>query len=151
MKGLARAIAAVLSSWPILAQPIERLTPRDVDAAIAWGRDGDPAPYLLRFKSYQKDVPSTVIVGSIYTPFVRIALAAKAAFKSGPTFESQDVTEEMTEEIFYVAFRWYCCVDPDHGDRSDWHPRTDPFDYQIVVPGDPAIGLKPWRVTTRPL
>jgi hypothetical protein len=44
------------------------------------------------------------------------------------------------EPVVYVAFRWYCCVDRDHGASLDtWNPFTPPFDYRIAAPS-PRFG-----------
>jgi hypothetical protein len=39
----------------------------------------------------------------VYTPYLRVALAARAAKESGRAFTSEDVTEEMTAPLIYFA------------------------------------------------
>lgn len=94
------------------------------------------------------------MVGVVYTPFVRVALAAKAARIAGRTFAAADVTPDLVEPLAYIAFRWYCCVDPDHGsDRFNWNPSAPPFDYKIAMPADPnptVRGHVGARVTATP-
>jgi hypothetical protein len=68
---------------------------------------------------------------------VRVALAAQAARDAGGTITADDVAAKPIEPAVYVALRWYCC-DGNHGDSlSAYHPLT-PFDYRIVVPGEPG-------------
>src|SRR5207249_1674417 len=125
---------------------------KEIDEAIAWGVDGDPTPYLLHHTGHPGKV-NPVIVGAIYTPFLRVALAAKAARIEGRTFSPSDLTPKLVEPVIYVAFRWYCCVDPDHGsDLATWDPSRPPLDYKIAVPGDRAVRGRSWlRVTRSPM
>jgi hypothetical protein len=143
---------AVLSAPPLFAQASDTLTPKDIDEAIRWGMDGEPTPYLLRHDGPPGKV-NPAIVGAIYTPFLRVALAAKAARSAGRDFASGDVTPSLIEPVIYVAFRWYCCVDPDHGvDLASWDPSRAPADYQIAMPGDRvARSHSRLRVTASPL
>ena len=142
---------AVLSAPLLLAQASDTLTPRDIDEAIKWGMNGDPTPYLLHHKGPPGKV-NPVIVGAIYTPFLRVALAAKAARSAGRDFVSSDVTRSLIEPVIYVAFRWYCCVDPEHGnDLASWDPNRPPVDYKIAVPGDRLVGSHSGLRVTSPL
>jgi hypothetical protein len=131
---------ALLSALPLRAERSDTLAPQDIEEAIKWGMDGDPTPYLLHHKGLAgKQNP--VIVGAVYTPFLRVALAAKAARAAGRDFTSRDVTRSLIEPVVYVAFRWYCCVDPAHGnDLDSWDPSRPPVDYKIAVPGDRSPG-----------
>jgi hypothetical protein len=44
------------------------------------------------------------------------------------------------EPVVYVAFRWYCGLDPYHGNTvATWDPSTPPVDYKIAVPGDRVL------------
>jgi hypothetical protein len=131
---------ALLAAPPLRAQTSGTLAPLDIDGAIKWGMDGDPTPYLLHYKA-QAGKANPVIVGAVYTPFLRVALAAKAARSAGRDFTSNDVTRVLIEPVVYVAFRWYCCVDPEHGDDlASWDPTKPPVDYKIAVPGDQRVG-----------
>ena len=65
------------------------LTSTEIDEAIAWGmRDApnDPAPYLLHHLRAAPERVNPVVVGAVYTPFLRVALAAKAARTDGRPF-----------------------------------------------------------------
>jgi hypothetical protein len=142
-------ILATLASV-VSAQPRETLTAKDIAEAIEWGLHGEPTPYLIHNFQREPDVVNQGVMAVLYTPFLRVALAAKAAATVGDTFEPDDVTDEIIAPVFYVAFRWYCCVDLLHGDRENWHPRTPPFNYKIAEPGDPAAQLR-GLVTQKPL
>jgi hypothetical protein len=133
---LAYPICAALSATALSAQPVGKLTHEDIDAAIKWGTQGSPAPYLLHHRRSDPAKANPVVVGAVYTPFLRVALAARAAHQRGHSFAVSDVPSSLIEPVAYVAVRWYCCVDRDHGDDlASWHPLV-PFDYKIAVPGD---------------
>jgi hypothetical protein len=130
---LAAAIA-LLPARPLRAQLTATLSPDDVRAAIVWGTSGEPAPYPLHHRSADPAKENPVIVGVVYTPFVRVALAAKQAHDAFRDFSNDDLTPSMIEPLAYVALRWYCC-DPDHGQDLDrFHPFS-PFDYKVAVAG----------------
>lgn len=127
-------LGAALCGAPLLAQPTENLTPNDIDAAIKWGMEGSPTGYLLHHRSPDPRKVNPVIVGAVYTPFLRVALAARTAHRAGQSFVASDVPPDLIEPVVYVALRWYCC-DHDHGDDlMSFHPFV-PFDYKIAVPG----------------
>ncbi len=126
--GIALVVSFFVIPAPGVAQgPLAGTRPR-VEEAIEWGLSGDPSPYLLRHAGGV--APNPVIVGAIYTPYLRVALAAKAARAAGQAFTINDVSPELTEPTIYVAFRWYCC-DHDRPDASSFNP-FEPFDYQIA-------------------
>src|SRR4051794_33002853 len=128
------AAIALLPARPVRAQLTATLSLQDVRAAIASGNSGEPAPYPLHYRSPDPAKENPVIVGVVYTPFVRVALAAKQAHDAFREFAEEDVTPSIVEPLAYVALRWYCC-DPDHGrDLEHFHPFT-PFDYKIAVAG----------------
>ena len=128
------AAAALLSGRSVGAELAASLSPKDIRDAIAWGRQGDPAPYNLHHRSYDPGKENPVIVGVVYTPFVRVALAAKKAHDAFREFGDEDLTPALVEPLAYVAMRWYCC-DADHGaDLASHHPLV-PFDYKIAVAG----------------
>jgi hypothetical protein len=150
----ASVACAVLFAAPLVAQPSATLTPKDIDEAIEWGLTGDPSPYLLHHQDGRPgNGVNSVIVGAIYTPFLRVALAAKAARDKRKDFTPADVKAAWIEPVVYVAFRWYCCVDRDHGDTpAEWDPSKPPVDYKIAVPGDSVLRGNPGlRVTVSPL
>lgn len=129
---------AILGARSLRAQPAPTLTARDIEDAIQWGVSGAPGPYsLTHMNTDVRNGTPPVIVAVVYTPFVRVALAAKAARDKGEDFTPTDVQNSWVEPIVHVAFRWPCCLDPDHGtDRATWNPFKPPVDYKIAVPGD---------------
>jgi hypothetical protein len=136
--------------------PSERsraMTSKDVEAAIQWGMQGDPSPYLLHISIQPGGGTSSAVVGAVYTPFLRVALAARLAREKHQEFAVSDVQPDWVEPVVYVAFRWYCCIDPEHGsDHTTWNPFASPTDYVIAVPGDPVLRPMPSiRVTASPL
>jgi hypothetical protein len=144
-------IGSILSA-PLTAQPRTTLTPHDITEAIQWGERGDPAPYLLH-NAQQPGTTNPGVVGVVYTPFVRVALAAKAAQAEGRLLNAEDVPARLVEPVAYIAFRWYCC-DHVHGEEPlTFNPYGEPFDYRIAVPNDSVRfpWPRPWRVMTTPL
>ena len=75
------------------------LTPEDVAQAIEWGQSDRPEGYPLRSAFPRNKTPP----GAVYTPYLRVALAARAAREEGRTFTAEDVTAEMTAPLMYVA------------------------------------------------
>jgi hypothetical protein len=130
------------------AQPSAVLTPSDMRAAITWGSSGAPSPYVLHNQQRRGEVNGGVLA-LIYTPFVRVALAAKTAHDNYREFTPDDITEDLVKPVAYIAYRWYCC-DGDHGaDMEHWHPLS-PFDYKIGVPGD-LVATAEKRMFIKPL
>jgi hypothetical protein len=149
MRRLPVVVACALLATSVHAGSTRTLTSKEIDEAIEWGMNGDPAPYLLHHAGQPGRV-NPVIVGAVYTPFLRVALAAKVARQAGRTFAQSDVSQSLIEPVAYIALRWYCC-DRDRNDPASFDPLT-PFDYKIAAPGDrvlrPNSGL---RVTTSPV
>ena len=96
----------VVLECTIGAQPRAMLTPGDIQDAIRLADSGAPAPYALRHAG-RADNP--VVVGAVYTPFVRVAILAKAALDAGRRLQPADVDPKWTAPLVYIAFRWYCC------------------------------------------
>src|SRR5215475_3061070 len=143
------AVACVLLVAPVHAGSAGTLTSKEIDEAIEWGMNGDPAPYPLHHAGPPGKV-NPVIVGAVYTPFLRVALAANVARRAGRTFTQTDVSQSLIEPVAYVAFRWYCC-DRDRNDPASFDPLT-PFDYKVAVPGDRVLlANSALRVTMSPL
>jgi hypothetical protein len=95
------AIACIMlvlaTSVPASAQPIETFTPKDIADAIHLGTNGEPEPYLVHNFERPPEEVNQGVLAVLYTPFVRVALAAKAATEKGITFEPSDATAEMIE------------------------------------------------------
>lgn len=129
-------VVAVVSSLALGAQAPAPLSPKLIADAIELGTYGEPAPYRLRHAGGR--TPNPVVVGAIYTPYQRVALAARTARMAGRTFTEADVTALLIEPVFYVAFRWYCCGAEQ--DKDTFNPLVL-SDYKIALV--PARGLSP--------
>jgi len=145
---VAPAACALSFATLLVARAADTLTPRDIDEAIEWGMYGNPAPYLLHYIGRPEKV-NPVILGAIYTPFLRVALAAKAAREAGRGFTRSDVPPTLIDPVAYIAFRWYCC-DHDRPDPESFDPFR-PFDYKLAVPGDKVLRAWGLRATAAPL
>jgi len=89
--------AAWLLSFTTVAQS-DSLTPAEIEAAIKWGASGNAAPYLLHHAA-QPGTTRDVVVGAVYTPFVRVALVAKAASDGGQHLTTEDVPSPLAEPV----------------------------------------------------
>jgi hypothetical protein len=101
--------AGLLTVVTLSTQPSSQLPlgADDLVSAIAWGRSGRPEAYILRNAA---GVP----VGAVYTPYLRVALASRAALQSNRQFGVADVTPHLIdsrgsaptgERIVYFAMR----------------------------------------------
>jgi hypothetical protein len=143
--------ALAMSAILLQAQPSETLSPKDIADAIQLGTYGVPSPYLVHNWNLRGEEVNQEVLAVLYTPFLRVALAAKAATEKGITFEPGDVTDEMIAPVFYVAFRFYWC-DGVHRAASHEHPNSEPSDYMIAEPGRLPVYVQPgWAVTAKPL
>jgi len=109
VQGAKITVAAVLllcAVTPVATTPAYELTIEDVNAAIAFGLSGDPGPYPLRHWERPNRI-SDVLVGAIYTPFVRVALAARDLRAKGITPTADGIPREAKTPTVYIAFRWY--------------------------------------------
>lgn len=106
---LAATTAVLIAAVAALTAQPRALRRAEIDAAIAFGETREPRPYLLRHQG-QPDNP--VVVGAVYTPFLRVALLAKAAALRGERLTAADVSATVLEPLVYIAFRWYCCDTP---------------------------------------
>src|SRR5262245_53374490 len=75
-------ILVVITGALLRATPSARLTAAQIEQAIEFGRLDNPAPYPLRQASLPGR-PRGIVVGAVYTPFIRVALAAHAAAADG--------------------------------------------------------------------
>jgi hypothetical protein len=97
---------AILATAVALGAQGRGLSRAELDAAIALGERGDPKPYLLR---HAGRVDNPVVVGLVYTPFVRVALMARTAADRGERLDPEQIDPQLTAPLVYLAFRWYCC------------------------------------------
>ena len=119
MRGRALVVAvAFAASIPhLIASPVATLSQKDLADAIHVGNFGEPRPYVLRARSTDPSRKSQVLLGEIYTPFVRVALAARAARDAGHVLSPDDVDQKLLEALVYIAFRWF--------GRDTTHPDSD--------------------------
>jgi hypothetical protein len=78
------------------------LSERDVADAVALADRGGARPYVIYMNS-QRVEP----VAFVYTPFVRVAMAAQAAAAAGRAFDMAALPPDVRSNLIYVAFRWY--------------------------------------------
>jgi hypothetical protein len=131
-----RLACAVVVLTPLLfglpcfsvADPVERLSAKDIQDAIALGIEREPQPYLLRHAS-AGSTPNRVVLAAIYTPFLRVAFLSRAAYVAGRILTPDDLDAQITQPVVVVAFRWYCC-----------EPYTDPEPRIVWAPIRQAIG-----------
>ena len=97
-------LALAIAATPGLAQP-QALSAADIEAAIKWGVDGEPGPYLIHHAQGQG--PNRVVVGAVYTPLVRVALAAKALYEQGKTLTAAEVPAGLILPEAWRGIRWY--------------------------------------------
>lgn len=93
-------------SWPVLDAAPAGMTRAAIAEAIAYGETHAPEPYLLRHIGGEAN---PIVVGAVYTPFLRVAFLSHAAFERGSRLELADVPPTALEPHAYMAFRWYCC------------------------------------------
>lgn len=89
----------LLALSPVAASAQPTLTAQEIAEAIEWGRSAQPEPYVLRSPFTTNKTPP----GVVYTPYVRVALAARSADDQGREFGVEDVTAEMTAPLIYFA------------------------------------------------
>ena len=84
-------------------QPVS-MTMETIEEAIALGRQTAPRPYALhRWIGGDPDVHSA----SIYTPFIRVALASRVATLEGRARSPSNIDRALVEPVLYVAVRAY--------------------------------------------
>lgn len=109
------------------------LTPEQIAEAIVWGWSAQPDPYVLRSAFIRNKTPP----GVVYTPYLRVALAARAAADQGREFTVEDVTAEMTAPLIYFAIGDYG-ADPL---PAPW-PTDTPLSMRLITehsdPGSPS-------------
>ena len=139
------AVSVVLAWVPgLLATPAQSLNPQQISAAIAWGRTTRPEPYDLRSAFTRTKTPA----GHVYTPYLRVALAARFAAERGLDFTVHDVTSEMKEPLVYFAVR-------DEGAPALMAPDIAPSMRLVIPRAEPPAGERvhvspTWMATTLP-
>ena len=147
--GLIVSCGLLISISPLLsAEPSGRtgLTRAEIQEAIDFGKTGTPRPYLLRHAGSDGN---PIVVGLVYTPFVRAALLAHAATRRGEAVTPDDFGPDLVEPTAYIAFRWYCC---DYSSPANFDPLGPPDPEVIALSAgsspipQKAQGVSPVRV-----
>ena len=77
------------------------MSQEEILSAIALGIHGNPTPYQATLDGWHAGA------GVVYTPFIRVALAARLAREAKRPFGLEDVRPWMTSPEVWVALRWY--------------------------------------------
>jgi hypothetical protein len=105
--GLSVAAATICSGTLPAELPRFALTREEIAAAIAWGRTARPEGYPLRNSNGER-------AGALYTPYLRVALAARSAAERNQPVSPNGVTprvidpkgvEPSGQAIVYIAMR----------------------------------------------
>jgi len=94
----------VCHGWARVEAEPRALTRAEIAEAIEFGATHELRPYLLRHAG-REDNP--MVVGAVYTPFLRVAFLSHAAVERRERLEPADVSPALTEPLAYIAFRWY--------------------------------------------
>jgi hypothetical protein len=97
-----------LSASSPFAQPLERLNGSQINEALELGRTADPKPYPLRHLDPTGKNRGAVI-GAIYTPFIRVAIASRDATIRGVALTQDTLDPAILDPVVYVAFKSSCC------------------------------------------
>lgn len=76
-----------------------------IQQAIDWGRSEEPAPYRIFHAPGEGRNPH--VVGLVYTPFLRVALAARAAQEAGHALDASSLPAWLVAPMVHIAVRWY--------------------------------------------
>lgn len=146
MAGVALATLGLSST---LGQP-RALTAAEVKQALAWGEAANPSPYLLHSLD-PRGRQNSIVVGAVYTPFLRVALAAAAARVRGSQLQVDGLQPELLEPVVYVALRWFCGNARGECNPDVDEPITDALGrFHLARPGD-QLALRDLRLTASPI
>jgi hypothetical protein len=100
-------LCATLTIWSLPAYTQDAEIRYRARQAIEAGSAGEaPQPYLLRYAEHDGDGEQSVVIGAIYTPFLRVAIAAAQRAKEQRTLSVPEAEAILTENVFYAALRW---------------------------------------------
>jgi len=99
-------VLAMASTGGIEAQS-RALSRAEIQEAIDFGLSGDPQPYLLRHVRDRNGGTNDVVVAAVFTPFLRVAFAARSAHEKGRLFAPDDVPGWLVAPEILLAVRWY--------------------------------------------
>ena len=94
------AVAAVCVFFTHAALAQRSMPTEEIVSAIALGQEGNPKPYQATYSG-------AYTAGVVYTPFIRIAVAARLARQAGRHFGIDDVQPWMASPEVWVALRWF--------------------------------------------
>jgi hypothetical protein len=116
-------VTIVAVTVPLGALPAATLSPKDIADAIQLGNFGEPAPYRLHGRSVDPRRRNAFELAAVYTPFVRVALAARSARDAGHVLLPDDVDSKLVEPSVFIAFRWVA-RDSEHADSVYAEPQV---------------------------
>ena len=134
-------IALVISALQLTPEPGEYPSPIMVRDALAWAASGSPAPYPLRGKDGGT-------VGVVYTPYVRLAIAARIARAEGRPLRAPDVTSLDVDPLYggRTSGWWYLGV---RLDATSYLPDRHDYDVVLLDRDEAQAGLRDARIATR--
>jgi hypothetical protein len=91
---LASFVAILLAFADVGRSQTAALDPAAIQAAIDFGISKEPQPYLLRHA--QGEGTNDVVVAAVYTPFLRVASAARAVWDDGNGLMPEEVPAWLT-------------------------------------------------------
>jgi hypothetical protein len=106
-----RHLIAILVLWAIAttvlmaSSPPETMTDDAIERAIAFGRSTEPQPYQLHHISGRSENRNPFVVGSVYTPFIRVALASRRAMLDDKELPASQLDKTLVQPMIYVAIR----------------------------------------------
>lgn len=102
------SLFAALMAWCLPSEMQDTDVRRRALRAIEAGSEVQaPQPYLLRFAKPDADGEQEVVVGAVYTPFLRVAIAAAERAKAQTTLSLPEAEAILNENVFYAALRWH--------------------------------------------
>lgn len=141
MRSAALALAVVALTGQRSVVPDVTLSRSEVRQAIAAGRAGSVTPYPLRSVFPKSRSPA----GVVFTAYVRVALAARAAFENGRSLTEHDLPVEALTPTLLIAMH--------DGGEPPRELSENPYEIRLLVPsqhvrersdeGRPALAVTP--------
>ena len=121
------AVALVVHALPLQQRD---LTPDPV----AFGETHEVQPYELW--------EHTRLNGVVYTPFIRVAMAARAAAKRGTTLDASTLATLLSDPSVYVVMRW----SSEDEQRARGHAPNAQLVLRVGIMPEGYPEVKPWLV-----
>jgi hypothetical protein len=128
---LSVAMCVLAHDWQQAAQVRGTLSDADMADAIALGSKRDPDAYLLR---HDGPVDNPVVVGLIYSPFLRVAFFTNLMVRRSTPLEASNIDSALLAPVVDIAFRWYCCDEFSPGTGAEFDPFAGPEPEVFAVP-----------------